>query len=304
MAEGTLQIRSWNGNQIFIDPANISANSGLEYPRIIIPIRLELNPIKESSARVTNFIILNTTAELFLEDKHLKISDSAFGSYPYKVFTERLNTTYSLEFPLNYKRISKIEENRRDNLTLQLNLHFTIGLYEQNFIGSIENSYVQMGFEIEQSYWVKNILPALNYSEYFLIEIPKGDKLINEAWAYVVKADGCYERWDTKGVFANCREMGSLLDRIVKEKLSNDPNIIKWERSFSKFDHFVSLFLHVEDVKGNKPNGDIIVNKNDSEHILINSKVLLKYAENLLRESNAVMPNGNSINMTTKLSRI
>jgi len=283
MAEGTLQIGSWSGNKISIDPSKIYANAGLEYPRLIIPVRLDLNPIKESNARVTNYIILDTKAELFLADKNLKISDSISGSYPYKVFAERLNATYNLEFPLNNKGISKIEGYRRDNLALQLNLKFSIGLYEQNFIGSIDNSYTQIGFQIEQSYWVKNILPSLNFGEYFIIEIPRGNKLINEAWDYILKADDCYGRWDTKGVFANCREMGSLLDKVLKEKLSNNPNIVKWERSFSKFSHFVSLFLHVEDVKGNKPEGKVDVNKNDAEHILINSKALLKYAEELIK---------------------
>ena len=284
MAEETLQIGSWGGNKVSIDPAKISANAGLEYPRLIIPVRLDLNPIKESNARSTNYIILDTKAELFLADKNLKISDSISGSYPYKVFTERLNITYNLEFILNYKSISKIEEYRSDNLALQLNLKFAIALYEQNFIDAIDNSYTQIRFQIEQSYWVKNILPNLNFGEYFIIEIPKGDKLINDAWDYISKADDCYGRWDTKGVFANCREMGSLLDRVVKEKLSNNPNTSKWERSFSKFSHFVSLFLHVEDAKRNKTNEEIIVNKNDAEHILINAKALLKYAENLLRE--------------------
>ncbi len=286
MTEGTLQIGSWSGNKIFIDSAKISANIGLEYPRLIIPVRLELNPIKESSARVTNFIILNTEAELFLEDKHLKISDSVSGSYSYKVIAERLNTTYNLEFPLDYKRISKIEAERIDNLTLQLNLHFTIGIYEQNFVGSFENSYAQMRIEIEQSYWVKNILPALNFGEYFIIEIPKGDQLINETWSYIERADNCYKMWDAKGAFANCREVGTLLDRTMKEKLSNNPILKKWKRAIEKFNYLSSLNLHIEDVLNEEPKGIVNINKNDTEHILIVTKALLKYAEELLIENN------------------
>lgn len=287
MTEGTLQIGSWSGNKIFIDTGKISANSGLEYPRIIIPVRLELNPIKESSTRVTNFIILNTKAELFLEDKHLKISDSISGSYPYKVIAERLNTTYNLEFPLNYKRISKIENERNDNLTLQLNLHFTIGIYEQNFIGSFENSFSQMRFEIEQSYWVKNILPALNFGEYFIIEIPKGNKLVKEAWAYIEKADNCYKNWDTKGAYANCREVGVLLDRIIKEKLSGNPIMKKWKRTIGKFNYMSSLNLHIEEITNEEPKGIVEINKNDTEHIIIVTKALLKYAEELLIENDS-----------------
>ena len=287
MTEGTLKIGSWSGNKIFIDTGKISANSGLEYPRIIIPVRLELNPIKESSARVTNFIILNTKAELFLEDKHLKISDSISGSYPYKVIAERLNTTYNLEFPLNYKRISKIENERNDNLTLQLNLHFTIGIYEQNFIGSFENSFSQMRFEIEQSYWVKNILPALNFGEYFIIEIPKGNKLVKEAWAYIEKADNCYKNWDKKGAYANCREVGGMLDRIIKEKLSGKPIMKKWKRTIGKFNYMASLNLHIEEITNEEPKGIVEINKNDTEHIIIVTKALLKYAEELLIENDS-----------------
>ena len=287
MTEGTLKIGSWSGNKIFIDTGKISANSGLEYPRIIIPVRLELNPIKESSARVTNFIILNTKAELFLEDKHLKISDSISGSYPYKVIAERLNTTYNLEFPLNYKRISKIENERNDNLTLQLNLHFTIGIYEQNFIGSFENSFSQMRFEIEQSYWVKNILPALNFGEYFIIEIPKGNKLVKEAWAYIEKADNCYKNWDKKGAYANCREVGGMLDRIIKEKLSGKPIMKKWKRTIGKFNYMASLNLHIEETTNEEPKGIVEINKNDTEHIIIVTKALLKYAEELLIENDS-----------------
>lgn len=286
MPQEILQIGSWSGNQISLDPAKISASSGLEYPRLIIPVRLDLNPIKESSTRILNYTIFCTNAELFLEPKHLKISDLIAGSYPYKVIAERLYTIYNLEFPLTYKRISKIETERIDNLTLQLIFHFTIGIFEQNFISTSENSNVQMRFEIEQSYWVKNILPALNYGEYFIIEIPKENKTINGAWLYIEKADKYYKMWNHKGTIVECREMGVLLNKVIQEKLLNNPNLEKWERSYSKYFHFVSLFLHTEDPKTKKIEGNINVTKNDAEHILFNAKLLLKYAENLLSESN------------------
>jgi hypothetical protein len=280
-----LTIRSYTGNEILIEPADITANRGLEYSRLIIPVKLNLNPIKEYDNRDLSFDLINLRAELFLEDKHLKVSDLVFGFFPYSVKQPKLNITYRLEFPLDYKRIMKIEEYRRHNLSIQIHFNFTTAIYDYNTVNSFENCYSQLKVDIEQSHWIKNILPSLSFGEYFLIEIPRGDELIEKAWAYIENADVCYGQWDTKGAFANCREMGNLLDKIVKEKLSSNPNIVKWDRSYSKFNHFVSLFLHVEDVKGNKPDGDIVVNKNDTEHILINSKALLKYAEYLLRES-------------------
>jgi len=36
--------------------------------------------------------------------------------------------------------------------------------------------------------------------------IPKGKKVIEEAWNYEEKAEECYRQWNTKGVYGNCRE--------------------------------------------------------------------------------------------------
>jgi hypothetical protein len=209
------------------------------------------------------------------------------GSYSYNVRFPNVQTTYNLEFLLDNKRITKIEEERRNNLIMQLDLRLIIGLYEQNFINSIEPVYGQISFEIEQSHWVNKILPSLSYGEYFIIEIPKGNEQINEAWKYINKAENCFNTWDTKGTFANCRELGTFLNNLIKEKLDLDPNIKKWNRSFERFSHQVSLFLHVEeeDIKNKEPKGSININKNDAEHILIVTKALLKYAEGLLREN-------------------
>ena len=73
--------------------------------------------------------------------------------------------------------------------------------------------------------------------------------------------------------------------KIMKEKLKNNPRIKKWKRSIERFNHLISLDLHTEDIKNEKPEGDINVNKNDTEHILIVTKALLKYAEELLEEN-------------------
>jgi len=285
MPTETLLMRGWSGNKISIDPANISANSGLEYPRLIIPIKLDLNPVKESNTKELNFVILNVQSELYLEDKDLKISDSVSGSFPHNVIGPNFGRTYNLEFPLDYKRISKIEEKRRNNLKIKLALHFTIGFHAENFISNFEYCNAQIRLEIEQSYWVTKILPSLSFGEYFIIEIPKGNKQIGDAWEYVKKAEECYRTWNTKGAFANCREVGTLLDKIIKEKLYSSPKIKKWKRSIEKFNYLSSLDLHIEEIKNEKPIGTINVNKNDTEHILIVTKALLKYAEELIIEN-------------------
>ena len=286
MAVENLIVRQWTAGKIYVDPATISANMGLEYPRLIIPVKLTLNPVRQRNTVVLTFSIINTRAELFLADNpSLKISDSVSGSFPHNVILEGGEAVYSLEFPLNYKQVSKIETYRRDNLKLLLKLCFTNRVYEQESAIPFETRIVDMRFDIEQSYWVKNILPSLDFGEYFIVEIPKGEKRIKKAWEYIETAEKSYKMWDTKGAFANCRETGSLLDKIVREILSNKPDLKKWKRAIDKFNSLCSLDLHTEDIKNERPQGEITINKNDTEHIIIVTKALLKYAEELLLDN-------------------
>lgn len=274
-----LRIGSWTGNKITVEPNQISANGGLDYPRLIIPLKLELKPIDN----IIPFTLLNIQAELYFENINSKVSDSIPVSFAYNVRIPDSNVTTNLEFPLDYKRISKIEEQRRDNLRIQIKLKVIIGIYEQNYLSKIENSFADLIIEVQQSHWVTKVLPNLLYGEYFLIEIPKGEKYLEEAWAYIKKADDCFNMWDSKGAFANCREVGTILNKTISEKLNKHVNFEKWKRSYDLFKHLTSLYLHIEDVKGNNSNEKIDVNKNDTEYIIILAKSLVKYAEGLIR---------------------
>ncbi|MCW3132422.1 MAG: hypothetical protein N2V73_06880 [Candidatus Methanospirare jalkutatii] len=133
--------------------------------------------------------------------------------------------------------------------------------------------------------WIYDYVPKFGMGEYFIIEIPKGEKIIKEAWDYVEKAEECFRTWDTKGVFANCREVGELLDKTISNKFKNSPTIKKWKRAIGKFEYSASLDLHVEEIsKKEKPEGDIKIGRAEAEHILIITKALIKYAEELLKE--------------------
>jgi len=137
---------------------------------------------------------------------------------------------------------------------------------------------------IHSSDWIHDYAPKLGMGEYFVVEIPKGEKVIEEAWSYVEKAEECFRIWDTKGVFANCREVGKLLNKIISNKFKNSPTIKKWKRAIGKFNYLASLDLHVEDIKEESPEGYIKIGKPEAEHILIITKALIKYAEEILKE--------------------
>ena len=131
--------------------------------------------------------------------------------------------------------------------------------------------------------WIHDYAPKLGLGEYFIIEIPSNGK-IKEAWDLVEKAEESFRRWDIKGVYSYCREVGSLLDRILKDRLGKDSFDYRerWGRAYGKFEHMVSLALHEEDLKNRYK--DVRIEKADAEYVLFHTKLLIKYAEELLKD--------------------
>jgi hypothetical protein len=137
--------------------------------------------------------------------------------------------------------------------------------------------------EIPESKWVREFMPKLGLGTYFIVEVPaKG--VLQEAWSLVEKAEEAFHRWDTKGVFANCREVGYLLNRLVESSnLSDFVKREKWGRVYKHFENFASLDLHLEEIKKSQryhPE-DIKVTSQDCMNLLIATKSLIKYVEDL-----------------------
>ena len=153
---------------------------------------------------------------------------------------------------------------------------------------SVEKRLLKEEKTIPSSDWIHDYAPKLGLGEYFVVEIPKGNKIIEEAWNYVEKAEDCYRRGDTKGAYINCREAGSLLDRTIKTEFEKDSFIYDegWRRTYNRFSGFASLDLHLEDIKRSSKYSpeDVKIDKSDAEHVLIATKALIKYTGELLRE--------------------
>lgn len=127
---------------------------------------------------------------------------------------------------------------------------------------------------------MKNILPSLGYLECLLVEIPKNNKILLKAWDYLEKAENAFMRWDTQGVFTNCREVGRILDNEIKNKFGESDSAYteRWGRFYKKgFNHWASLDLHREDIK-------VEVKKADAAHLMLVTKSLIKFVEELLQE--------------------
>jgi len=154
----------------------------------------------------------------------------------------------------------------------------------QVFLNVLSQSFEKSGIRIPSTDWIHDYAPKLELGEYFIVEILKGKKVIKKAWEYIEKAEECYRQWDTKGAYANCREVGKLLNELIKKKFKNNPIIKKWKRAIEKFNTFASLDLHVEDIIKERPEGEIVIGRSDTEHILFVTKALIKYVQELLLE--------------------
>ena len=164
--------------------------------------------------------------------------------------------------------------------------------------------------KISSSDWIHDYAPVLGLGEYFIVEIPTGEKIIEKAWKDVEDAEKSFRDWNSKGVYANCREVGKVLDKIIKEKFGKDSFTYneRWGRAYLRFfNYLASLDLHLEEMRGREWK-DLIKNlpagfphpkryadysndeikrfgKADAEHLIVVTKALIKYAEELLKEA-------------------
>ena len=303
MAETSLTIRDLAQiGRIRADSTDVRAEGGPEYPRLIIPIKLTLTPATPPHRVEPYFVILNVHSSLYIESHPLKIADSLTIFTPLEFDNSETSWVYQVEFPLSAHQINRIEEERRGDMKLRVDFRFLTGLYQsviiqkdgkpttQRFLQGFERKRdtPQINLVIPQSHWVGRVLPALGLGKYFILEIPQGTGAIPEAWSYLEKADLAFKNWNSKEVFANCRELGTLLDRHVKMKFGAGDFSYKerWGRAYGKFSDLASVDLHLEDLKKSNTYlpDSVKTNKADAEHLILRAKALIKYAGDLLAE--------------------
>ena len=287
MPEIPFNIDGRSGNKIRIEFTNIKADGGPEYPRLIVAAVVDVRPIKGNNNEEIHFSILNAQCGLFLHEHPSKAADAIASFNPRKISHEN-NLSINFEFPFDSCRLKRIEEKRRNDAKVRLKFVFLVGLYQQNSLFDFTNFDVEIELEVPKSHWVEKILPKLGLGEYFIVEIPHGQKVMQEAWAYLEKAERSFWEWNSKSAYVHCRELGILLDRSIKDKLGLKAFSVseRWIRAYEKFNHYASLDLHLEyNKKSPKYSKDEIkISKADVEHLLITSKALIKYAEELLQE--------------------
>ena len=260
-------------------------------PYINFPIELKYTPIKNEYQYKEDYSINSISAELILKSQNLRLSNANINRVNNHRVIHGWKQKLPFIFSLNHFSLIEIEDSRVKDLGFQLELFFNISIFRDNILESFRCDQINLEFEIPQSHWVEKILSKIGFLEYFLIEIPKGRKTIAKVWDLLEAAEVSFGQLDFIALFVKCREIGTLLDSKLKEELGSKSFSykIRWGRSYDKFNYYSSYALHLEDFKKGDQSysvEEIKVNKIDAEQLMLRTKSLIKYAEELMSENN------------------
>jgi hypothetical protein len=289
MPEGAVAVAGQSTGRVRVEATEIKAEGGPFFPRLTIPIRLDLVP----QGQAQFFTVHTIECGLYVDGYGSRIADAVTTMIPYAVRSST-SLTWNLEFPLDRFRVQGLEAKRHGDLKLRLDIWMISGTISRiqgaqgmiEVVTGLERSASQVYLEVPQSHWVGKVLPGLGTNKYFLVEVPVQNQHFAPAWALIEKAEQAFGRWDTKAVFAHCREAGVALTNFV-ERHHNGDSFLKderWSRAVKEFNHFASLDLHLEEKKSSgKHSPDLVkIEKMDAECLLIFTKALAKYAEELV----------------------
>jgi hypothetical protein len=294
--EANINIRGTSDSKLRIEPTDVKGEGGPLYPRLIVPLQIDFK-FTGTGQQDQAFTLLTIEGGLFTKDNE-RFSDASPNTSPYVVRSLSGGMTWRLVFPLDPYRLNGIEARRLGDLNLRLDLFLIlahhirvvvadkVGPSSSEVIGTFEKPNSQIYLQIPQSHWVGKILPDLGANKYFLVEIPTQTDSLVRAWALIDQAEDAYRRWDTKAVYAHCREAVTALSDLVKTHHSQNSFLTeqRWHRAAKEFNHFASLDLHLEEIRakgGHAPN-QVRIEKADAECLLIIAKALAKYAGELI----------------------
>lgn len=295
-----IQVVTSGGNtscRLALDELDIKGEGWRAYPRLVVPLRIRLEAPLTGKEDGSQEFVMAGRCGLFIPDMKEKVADGLLLDLGQPV-NAGSDTGLRFEFPLDPLRVRLVEERRKGDVRLRFGIQLSmLGGKSTAFpiAGGVSITghsainphalYAHMeNVTIPQSHWVKNVLPAWELFDYFLVEVPRGATTIEAAWKYVASAEAAFSQWDMKSLAANCREVGKVLDAELKGRLGaeNLDYSVKWVRALHRFGHFVSWPLHLEDnrkqLEGHVPEAT----KADGEFLLLNTKALVKYAQELL----------------------
>ncbi len=134
---------------------------------------------------------------------------------------------------------------------------------------------------IPMTHWTTIYLPAFGYGEYLIVEIPKGNGTIVEAWDHINKAEEDLRKHSYTGALSECRQaLETLRNKVDESSLPTDKKA-RFERLIGQGKNavfgWISMFLHQENVNTSQGLASVEPNYYDAENALFVTKLVAKY---------------------------
>lgn len=177
MSQTEIPVNGNNVGKIRINPQHIQARDA--YPRLLFQIEIE-GFIPEYVPYQT-ITILQLWGSIYIPYPRRKIANFQSDPLLYELSRKyQLKDRYfMIEIPVNHHQLSQIEEERKGDLEGEMYDLGMLILKEKNLPFAFEHLR-SLKFTIPRSHWVKDILPALGYGKFKLIEVPIPEKAIPE----------------------------------------------------------------------------------------------------------------------------
>lgn len=260
------------------------------YPILYIQISLSCNPLRQDGRTPHPYTIIEMIGQLHINSMH--ISQSMIQYLRTEVSDKSVPGYCQFQFPLDIRRIEKIEEIRRGS-----DIEFGIGiegLIQDQSSKALTTLWTSgpIKVKISQSHWVKEILSKWNYGQAKLVEIyfPETYKhdILKESYQHIDKAISHFNNGNDSETMASIYKAFEFMakqldcsgpDHSFFSKLLENIEDEKREKLKLLLDYFCR-YLHLGRHEPSKP--PVSIERKDSEFALAMAQVIYAYLSKIL----------------------
>ncbi len=197
---------------------------GSEFPRIIIPLKIA----GETSKTEIHYTLMTIQGEIIVrgDSKHFTIGKFSENA-TLKIESARGERSVILSIPINFWALEKIEQIRKEDLSLTLDCNFNYLLWDKRYnradFSTTDNQSIR--FTIPQSNWLK-ILKNTGFTNIKILEIVIPEAFSDEKFDIMVKhlkvANDFILKGDYESAVKECRlAIEPIPNLLPTEKITN-----------------------------------------------------------------------------------
>src|SRR5260370_11964414 len=214
---GTAQIGT-----VSIDPLQLDADGGLDFPFLRVPVKVALAPVEsrqrvpinEASYKERNYPVIQVSGRVLIQAESRLIG--RFSAGPMLLGTDSGTQAFNIEVELDPYRVRRIEEQRHGNLSFQVDMYWLVARHPEvprgqrnASIDGLELAWTTLQpIQVPQSHWV-TLLPKLGYGMVQIVEVPIPEKIVPNvlprSLAELSEARGHMNQGNYDSVVGHCR---------------------------------------------------------------------------------------------------